>query len=209
MTKHNDKFPAQQHVWRQRLLKAKLRPTPARLALLALLGQPEQPQLDADSIYQQLAAQDRRASLGTVYRVLKELEQHQLVIRDIDHQGRAWYMVWPSDAPGQHMVHLICRENGLAFHLVDPTLHHWVSEVLARQGWRLGLSPLTIQLSASCREEKASATVWDAPPALSRLQQASTDAAERPWSAQAAKPESAADPTRMQAEAARGLSPAN
>lgn len=177
MIKSNATLSTKQQTWRQRLLQARLRPTPARLAMLSLFDQPDQPQLDADTLYLRLAAEGHRASLGTIYRILKELENHQLVIRDIDHQGRAWYMAWPSDTDSQHMVHMICRESGLALHLNAPELHKWVAEILAQEGWTLGLSPLTIQVNAHAPEGQPVSTLWDPPAPESRGQPSHAKAA--------------------------------
>lgn len=163
MIKSKAPLSSKQQIWRQRLLQARLRPTPARLAMLSLFDQPEQPQLDAETLYRRLAAEGHRASLGTIYRILKELENHQLVVRDIDQQGRAWYMAWPSDTASQHMVHMICRESGLALHLNAPELHQWVADILAHEGWRLGLSPLTIQVNAQPSNHQPEKTLWDPP----------------------------------------------
>lgn len=134
--------------WRQRLVQARLRPTRARVAVLALLGQAGAGRMNAEAIYQKLGAQERRASLGTVYRILKELERHRLVMRDFDQDGRAWYMNWPAVAPA-HLIHIVCRDGGQTLRLSDAALHRRVAELLAAQGWQLGEGPLMLQLSAT------------------------------------------------------------
>ncbi|RZZ89632.1 Fur family transcriptional regulator [Pseudoxanthomonas winnipegensis] len=69
------------------LQSAGLRLTAPRRALLALLA--KQPvACDAMSLHQQLRGQGRRVSLGTVYRLLRVLEDRQLAIAIASPHGR-------------------------------------------------------------------------------------------------------------------------
>ncbi|WP_440975371.1 Fur family transcriptional regulator [Pseudoxanthomonas winnipegensis] len=78
------------------LQSAGLRLTAPRRALLELLAQ--QPvACDAMSLHQQLRGQGRRVSLGTVYRLLRVLEDRQLAIAIASPHGRTlWRLCQPA-----------------------------------------------------------------------------------------------------------------
>ncbi|MEJ2803998.1 transcriptional repressor [Comamonadaceae bacterium PP-2] len=140
-----------------RLTQAKLRPTRARLALLALLDQPSQLPMDAEAIYQALSTQDRRASLGTVYRILKELEQSQVLVREFDQDGRSLYMIWRPESQVQ-AVHLACRSTGRTFLFSDPALRERLAEVLLERGLSLGDAPVFVQITSQAATPAARKT---------------------------------------------------
>ncbi|WDS34768.1 transcriptional repressor [Pseudoxanthomonas sp.] len=79
-----------------RVQAAGLRMTAPRRALLALLS--EQPAAcDAIALHRQLQASCPHASLGTVYRLLRELERRQLAVSIASSHGRTlWRLCSPA-----------------------------------------------------------------------------------------------------------------
>lgn len=63
------------------LRKSGLRPTFHRLHVMGLVHAAAPAAVTADQVFQQLCDRDIAVSQGTVYRVLNELEQHDLLVR--------------------------------------------------------------------------------------------------------------------------------
>ncbi|MYM27982.1 hypothetical protein GTP58_06580 [Duganella sp. CY15W] len=130
------------------LRKLKLRPTSARICVLTALQQQREEALPAERIFLQLIQTGVTISLGTVYRVLTELEQHGLVQREwppLDPAGKSRFMLIPVLAAPMvcSMVCPLCQSE----HAVTDKL---LLEALRRQaraaGFERGLAATAITL---------------------------------------------------------------
>lgn len=129
----------------QRLRNCHLRPTSARVCTLQVLDGVPQRRLSAEAIYQELLAMEVAISLGSVYRALKELEQHGLLLREWEFGAFnrvTTYMIRP-DVATDAACRLQCRCCGHAVTLHDPELHQHLSRVARLHGMDLGPSAVT------------------------------------------------------------------
>lgn len=118
------------------LLAADLRPTAARVAILEVLQDAAGEAMSVDTVFQRLADQGRPRSMGTVYRVVQELVQGGLLLREWQAGRKSLHRARPSGSNAQHAPSLVFRRRGHDAELVDPALNACLL-IAAR---RLGLS---------------------------------------------------------------------
>jgi Fur family ferric uptake transcriptional regulator len=118
----------------QKLQSAGLRPTLARVAILQMLADDRGKAMSAEAVFQQLVGRGTAKSLGTVYRVLQELEQGGLLLREWHGRHRSLYRIMPG--AGMQAPRLVCRSSGHDVALADPLL----DECLQADPDRSGLS---------------------------------------------------------------------
>jgi Fur family transcriptional regulator, ferric uptake regulator len=99
-----------------------LRVTSARLKILQQLqnANAESKHLSAEDIYRKTIQSDKKITLGTIYRVLGELEQRGLVLRRHWQQGSS--AAYFEFAQPQHHDHLVCMESGVITEFNDVAL---------------------------------------------------------------------------------------
>lgn len=100
------------------LKRAGLKVTLPRLKILKLLEQAEPRHVSAEEIYKSLIESGDDVGLATVYRVLGQFEQADLVIRHSFTDGRAVFEL----NQGNHHDHLVCVECGRVEEFVDETI---------------------------------------------------------------------------------------
>ena len=135
----------------QRLSDCRLCPTSARVCTLQVLDAAPQRRLSADTIYQELLSMQLAVSLGSVYRALKELEQHGLLLREwqfgADNRVTT-YMIRPEAAAADAATcRLQCRRCGSAVTVHDPELQQHLSRVARLHGMDLGQSAVTLEVT--------------------------------------------------------------
>ena len=85
----------------QRLAQVGLRATPPRVAIFQVLHEAND-ELDAVALLRRAQALEPRTSLGTVYRFLRELEQHGLASsRPVAHERSRWRLGPPDPSMPQ------------------------------------------------------------------------------------------------------------
>ncbi|WP_222619338.1 Fur family transcriptional regulator [Undibacterium hunanense] len=140
-----------------KLRKLGLRPTSARVCILqVLLASPQLP-LSAESIFRELDSLGIRVSLGTIYRVLNDLEQCKLLQRewDVGHgTGKSRYLIAPAILPPPSYT-FTCRECQRAIVVADRQL----SEHLHNQAKvaQFDQQLATISIQVTCNSCAASA----------------------------------------------------
>lgn len=98
MAESTSTAPADGH---QLLAQVGLRATPPRMAIWQALREADE-ELDAVALLRRAQAIQARTSLGTVYRFLRELEQHGLASsRAVAHERSRWRLGPPLDAAPQ------------------------------------------------------------------------------------------------------------
>ncbi len=119
----------------------------ARRAVLDLLGR-QTCALTAVELEQSLAAEGRRVSRASIYRVLEELERLRLVARVETGQARVRYER-AHDSAGEHHHHLVCDSCGLVMPFSDAALERAIDELSERVP--LAVSEHEIVLHGACR----------------------------------------------------------
>ncbi len=127
----------------QRLRAARLRPTMARIAVMQAVEAAANG-ISAEELFRQLGASGAKASISTVYRVIHEMEQASLVLREWDARGTAMYRLRPTRKSAR--LRLLCAECGHGFNLVDAALHAHLLAAARRAGMEPGDAVLTVRL---------------------------------------------------------------
>lgn len=140
----------------ERLRAVQLRPTSARICVLQLLGGSGQLSLNAEEIYQQLQDASIAISLGTIYRVLKELEALGLLLREREDSAsgnKARYWIKPEHAE-EGSCYLICRVCERKVLVQDEALMQQLSLVAQAHGMQVGGNVVSMQMYCShCRHQ--------------------------------------------------------
>ena len=140
----------------ERLRAARLRPTSARICILQMLDASARAALNAETIYQQLTQMGIAISLGTIYRVLKEMEQTGLLLREREASAsgnKARYLIRPEQAEADS-CYLVCRVCERSVLAQDGALIEHLRQVAALHGMEIGARVLSVQMRcASCAED--------------------------------------------------------
>lgn len=141
-----------------RLCAAGLRPTVARIAVLQAIGASGLRTLSADDVYRELMLSGTSASTGTVYRVIHELEDNGLLLREWAVNRKALYRLKPSEAdmPAHRLVCRLCQRS---FEFSDPCLGTRLLAEAAQQGFDLAEQALTVEVNcAHCAPQSLGAS---------------------------------------------------
>ena len=135
----------------QRLRAARLRPTSARICILQVLDAGARTALNAETIYQQLSQMGIAVSLGTIYRVLKEMEQAGLLLRERGASAsgnKARYLIKP-DHVEEDSCYLVCRVCERSVLVQDTALVEQLCRTAGQHGMEIGARVLSVQLRCS------------------------------------------------------------
>lgn len=138
------------------LRAVRLRPTSARICILQVLAATQRQAMNAEGIYQQLLHIGISISLGTIYRVLKEMELAGLLLREREASAsgnKARYLIKP-DKVAADSCYLVCRVCERSVLVQDAPLVEQVRLTAARHGMEIGANVLSVQMCCSqCAEE--------------------------------------------------------
>ena len=140
----------------ERLRAARLRPTSARVCVLQVLAGTSRQAMNAEGIYQQLLRIGIAVSLGTIYRVLKEMELAGLLLREREasasgNKGR--YLIKPERVEADS-CYLVCRVCERSVLVQDAPLVEQLRQAAALHGMEIGANVLSVQMRCSqCAEE--------------------------------------------------------
>ncbi len=126
------------------LKKAGLKTTLPRLRILDILEHSGQRHLSAEEVYKQLLDAGEEIGLATVYRVLTQFEQADLVIRHNFEGGRAVFEL----NQGGHHDHMVCVECGRVFEFFDKAIEERQRKVAQQAGF--AISDHTLYLYGMC-----------------------------------------------------------
>lgn len=115
------------------LRQAGLKVTAPRVKILRILEEAVGRHLSAEEIYKMLAQSDEEVSLATVYRVLTQFQEADLVIK---HNFENNHCVFELNQ-GDHHDHLVCVRCGLVDEFMDPMIEQRQHEIAERAGFTL------------------------------------------------------------------------
>lgn len=117
----------------QRLRKAGLRPTIARIGIYQVIAGAKPFGLSADEVYQRMLQRGTHASASTVYRVIREFDEHGLVSSVWDESRKAVYLVKPAE-PQSSVLLIGCSRTGQLVAIEDADLHERLVAAARRFG---------------------------------------------------------------------------
>jgi len=100
------------------LRQAGLKTTLPRLRVLSILESSKVRHLSAEDIYRELLSEDESIGLATVYRVLTQFVDADLVIRHNFEGDRAVFELNDED----HHDHMVCMDCGKVIEFIDPMI---------------------------------------------------------------------------------------
>ncbi|WP_300751628.1 transcriptional repressor [Janthinobacterium sp.] len=140
----------------ERLRAVQLRPTSARICILQLLTGGGQTSLNAEDIYQQLQVSGIAVSLGTIYRVLRELEAVALLLREREDSAsgnKARYWLRPEHAE-EGSCYFVCRVCERKVLVQDGALMQQLRQVAQVHGMQVGGNVVSMQMCCChCSQE--------------------------------------------------------
>ena len=133
------------------LRAVRLRPTSARICILQVLAATHRQAMNAEGIYQQLLRIGIAVSLGTIYRVLKELEQAGLLLREREASAsgnKVRYLIKPERVAADS-CYLVCRVCERSVLVQDAPLLEQLRQTAALHGMEIGANVLSVQMRCS------------------------------------------------------------
>ncbi|QKY08513.1 Fur family transcriptional regulator [Janthinobacterium lividum] len=135
----------------ERLRAVRLRPTSARICILQVLAGTQRQAMNAESIYQQLLHIGIAVSLGTIYRVLKEMELAGLLLREREASAsgnKARYLIKP-DQVETDSCYLVCRVCERSVLVQDAPLVEQLRQTALAHGMDIGANVISVQMRCS------------------------------------------------------------
>ncbi|PHV50238.1 hypothetical protein CSQ91_03355 [Janthinobacterium sp. BJB301] len=135
----------------ERLRAVRLRPTSARICILQVLAGTQRQAMNAESIYQQLLHIGIAVSLGTIYRVLKEMELAGLLLREREASAsgnKARYLIKP-DQVETDSCYLVCRVCERSVLVQDAALVEQLRQTVVAHGMDIGANVISVQMRCS------------------------------------------------------------
>jgi len=133
----------------QRLRAAGLRPTMARIGALQAIEAASPAAVCAEEVFRRMMLRGTRASVGTVYRVIHQLEARGLLRRERDASRKAHYRIKPGERDGPTIL-LVCRESGRSVVLADADLHARLAAAARCEG--LALEGQQVHVEVACMD---------------------------------------------------------
>jgi Fur family transcriptional regulator, ferric uptake regulator len=124
-----------------------LKVTAPRLKILELFQTSAQRHMTAEDVYRHLITQNIDIGLATVYRVLMQFEQANILQRSHFESERAVYEL----NEGEHHDHLVCLDCGRVEEFHDPEIEALQIKVAKRQGFEIADHALS--LYAHCKKK--------------------------------------------------------
>lgn len=117
-----------------------LKATLPRLKILELFQTSQQRHLTAEDVYRQLLLANQDIGLATVYRVLMQFEQADILKRSHFESEKAVYEL----NEGEHHDHLVCLDCGRVEEFHDPDIEALQEKIAKRQGFALADHALSL-----------------------------------------------------------------
>lgn len=115
------------------LKKAGLKITEPRLTILALMQQNKTQHFSAEDVYKLLLEQGDEIGLATVYRVLNQFDEANILIRHNFEGNKSVFEL----APSEHHDHIICVDCGKVFEFKDEVIEKRQQEISQQHGIQL------------------------------------------------------------------------
>ncbi len=117
-----------------------LKATVPRLKILEIFQHGGQRHMTAEDVYKVLMQERSDVGLATVYRVLAQFEQADILCRSHFESGRAVYEL----NEGQHHDHLVCLDCGRVEEFFDAKIEKRQSEVARAKGFEIADHALSL-----------------------------------------------------------------
>ena len=117
------------------------------MKILELFQTSKQRHLTAEDVYRQLLLANEDIGLATVYRVLMQFEQADILKRSHFESEKAVYEL----NEGQHHDHLVCLDCGRVEEFHDPDIEALQEKIAKREGFELADHALS--LYAHCKRK--------------------------------------------------------
>ena len=133
----------------KRLSAAGVRPTVACIAVLQVLEAVAPKRLDVDTLFQALLERGTNIKRVTIYRALKKLADHGLLMHEWRNGISGPKAVYGLLSPGAS-AEITCRHCGSAVAVGDASLYSQLQRLALEQGLDLATEPMTIL--AMCKQ---------------------------------------------------------
>ena len=117
----------------QRLRAAGLRPTIARIGIYQVIAAAKPYGVSADEVFQRMLRRGTRASASTVYRVIREFDEHGLVSSVWDESKKAVYLIKSNESDPKAVL-IGCSRTGRLVAVDDADLHARLVAAARRYG---------------------------------------------------------------------------
>lgn len=115
------------------LKKVGLKATLPRLKILAILEENQDRHMSAEDVYKALLDSDEDVGLATVYRVLTQFEQADILNRHHFAEGHSVFEL----NHGEHHDHILCTKCGRVEEFVDEVIEERQNAIAARAGFEI------------------------------------------------------------------------
>ena len=122
-----------------------LKATLPRLKILELFQSSKQRHMTAEDVYRQLMQQNIDIGLATVYRVLMQFEQADILKRSHFESERAVYEL----NEGEHHDHLVCLDCGRVEEFHDPEIEALQVKIAKKKGFEIADHALSLYARCS------------------------------------------------------------
>lgn len=117
----------------QELKKAGLKITSPRVKILSIIENAEDNHLSAEDIYKILLEQGEEIGIATVYRVLTQFEEAELLIKHNFADGRSVFEL----ASDEHHDHMICQKCGKVEEFFDAEIEALQDKVAKKYNFKI------------------------------------------------------------------------
>lgn len=115
------------------LKKAGLKITEPRLTILALMQEHHEEHFSAEDVYKILLERNEEIGLATVYRVLNQFDEANILIRHNFEGNKSVFEL----APTEHHDHIICMDCGKVFEFKDKLIEERQQQISKEHGIQL------------------------------------------------------------------------
>ncbi|MEE6031907.1 ferric iron uptake transcriptional regulator [Avibacterium avium] len=115
------------------LKKAGLKITEPRLTILALMQEHSMSHFSAEDVYKLLLERGEDIGLATVYRVLNQFDEANILIRHNFEGNKSVFEL----APSEHHDHIICVDCGKVFEFNDEIIEQRQKQISEQHGIKL------------------------------------------------------------------------
>ncbi|KGQ30585.1 ferric iron uptake transcriptional regulator [Gallibacterium anatis] len=115
------------------LKKVGLKITEPRLKILSLMQRTPVQHFSAEDVYKWLLEEDEEIGLATVYRVLNQFDEANILIRHNFEGNKSVFEL----APQEHHDHIICMDCGKVFEFNDDLIERRQKEISEQNGIKL------------------------------------------------------------------------
>lgn len=137
-----------------KLRAAQLRTTMSRIAILQTLENDPAHWFSTEDLYLTMIERGVQLSIATLYRIMNEMVVHDLLLRQVDGNGRRFFRL----RPDERMLHrIVCRDTGRVLAETDDISVEHLTAILRSQGLMLADAPITIQIQCQALNNRRTA----------------------------------------------------